>query len=220
MGAFDSHNTPNLDLPQWGLSAALGVDFPADEKTSHHGIYVYIHTNQVGFRDANRAWRNLESIPRILFSEVMRDIDLFVGVTSVMNDPQLGAQEGQSPLHTYWRTSSFGDLSASASTRRELLERMLPKLAIADRCRLEDRFLIVRGDRAAYKIHLGSGNVIVEPGSRYLCIVPGSGPSNIFLPFEGDQTFTMILSKAFLLAADSKIKEPSILSQLKQAWTS
>ncbi len=220
MGAFDSHNTPNLDLPQWGLSAALGVDFPADEKTSHHGIYVYIHTNQVGFRDANRAWRNLESIPRILFSEVMRDIDLFVGVTSVMNDPQLGAQEDQSPLHTYWRTSSFGDLSASASTRRELLERMLPKLAIADRCCLEDRFLIVRGDRAAYKIHLGSGNVIVEPGSRYLCIVPGSGPSNLFLPFEGDQTFTMILSKAFLLAADSKIKEPSILSQLKQAWTS
>jgi hypothetical protein len=34
------------------------------------------------------------------------------------------------------------------------------------------------------------------------------------LPFEGDHQLTVILSKAFLLADDRKIKDPSILRQL------
>ena len=110
-----------------------------------------------------------------------------------------------------------GDLSALAAQRKELIGRMLPQLPIRDRCRIEDRFLVVRGDRATYKIHLGSGNVLIEPGSRYLCIVrgPTSGaPGRVFLPFEGDETLSVILSKAFLLAADRKITDPSITRQL------
>ena len=75
----------------------------------------------------------------------------------------------------------------------------------------------MRGDRATYKIHLGSGNVLMEPGSRYLCIVPAAGPSRVLLPFEGDQTLTVILSKAFLLADDTKIKDAAIVSQLRAA---
>ena len=69
-----------------------------------------------------------------------------------------------------------------------------------------------------YRIHLGSGNVLMEPGSRYLCIVEGAAtkamPRNLPLPFEGDQNLSLILSKAFLLADDRKIKEQSILRQL------
>ena len=34
------------------------------------------------------------------------------------------------------------------------------------------------------------------------------------LPFEGDNTLSVILSKAFLLADDDKIKDRSILSQI------
>jgi len=99
-------------------------------------------------------------------------------------------------------------------------ERLLPKLEVRERCRLEDRFLIVRGDRATYKIHLGSGNVMMEPGSRYLCIVPARGTLHLFLPFEGDETLTLILSKMFLLADDTRIKDPAIVSQLKAASAS
>ena len=51
---------------------------------------------------------------------------------------------------------------------------------------------------------------MIEPGSRYLCIVRG-GSTNVFLPFEGDAMLSLILSKAFMLAADSKIKDASIL---------
>jgi hypothetical protein len=38
--------------------------------------------------------------------------------------------------------------------------------------------------------------------------------TNVALPFEGDMTLSVILSKAFLLAADDKITDPSILSQI------
>jgi hypothetical protein len=101
-----------------------------------------------------------------------------------------------------------------------VLERLIPRLKVADRCRLTDRFLVVRGDRRSYKIHLGSGNILMEPDDQYLCIVPARGVASegldgkVFLPFEGDQTLAIILSKAFLLAADKNIKDPAILSQL------
>jgi hypothetical protein len=37
----------------------------------------------------------------------------------------------------------------------------------------------------------------------------------VFLPFEGDRMLSIILSKALMLAADDKITDPAIVSQLK-----
>jgi hypothetical protein len=97
-----------------------------------------------------------------------------------------------------------------------VLEGLLPKLAIRDRCRLDGRFLLVRGDLHEYRIHIGSGNVLMEPGSLYLCIVQGSGDTaaNLPLPFEGDRILGLILSKALLLVNDTKIKDATIARQL------
>ena len=70
----------------------------------------------------------------------------------------------------------------------------------------------------AYKIHLGSGNVLMEPKDQYLCIVPNSradDSGDLFLPFEGDRTLAVILSKAFLLADDSRITDPTITRQIQ-----
>jgi hypothetical protein len=60
----------------------------------------------------------------------------------------------------------------------------------------------------------------MEPNDQYLCIVPTSAPTTgslanrLFLPFEGDRTLAIILSKAFLLAEDTNIKDPTILHQI------
>jgi hypothetical protein len=92
-------------------------------------------------------------------------------------------------------------------------------LKIADRCSFTDRSLVVRGDLRTYKIHLGSGNILMSPNDQYLCIVPGPPPAEargkVFLPFDGDNLLSIILSKAFLLAADNKIKDPSIVNQIR-----
>lgn len=58
---------------------------------------------------------------------------------------------------------------------------------------------------------------VPEPGGRYLCIVAGERKSAAFklvLPFKGDVMLSLILSKAFLLAADDRITDPTILRQI------
>jgi hypothetical protein len=94
----------------------------------------------------------------------------------------------------------------------------LPGLAIAARCRLEQRYLVVEGKLRSYRIHLGSGNIQMEPNNQYLCIVQErqSAGGKVRLPFERDATLSVILSKAFMLADDDQIKDASIRNQILQ----
>jgi len=83
---------------------------------------------------------------------------------------------------------------------------------------LNDKFLRVRGDLHTYKIHLGSGNILMSP-NQYLCIMPKQSAAagikeELFLPFEGDHMMSIILSKALLLADDRKIKDETIVRQI------
>jgi hypothetical protein len=244
MGDWDSHNTPSLDLPQYNLQAKFDVESPEaddDESTTAHGIYLAIRTGRVEFARLEvaqptkpetgpfglsfprkfrglrrRATLRLEEVPALVFSEVMRDCDLFVGVTSIGTDPAWNQDHTDDPHLPYWQQVAFGDLTSASEHRRVVLESLLPKLAIRDRCRLDGRFLLVRGDLHEYRIHIGSANVLMEPGSRYLCIVQGSGDTaaSLPLPFEGDRILGLVLSKALLLLNDTKIKDPTIARQL------
>jgi len=186
-----------------------------------YGDYAPDHaaTDQVRFerRDGRRRREvPLAEVPPLVFSEAMRDVDLFVGVTSIAADPEW-ADRGEDRYAAYWRTTTFGELTANAEVRRAALERILPRLKIADRCALDGRFLVVRGGLRTYKIHLGSANILMEPDDSYLCIVPSRPKSDgkVFLPFEDDR-LSLILSKAFLLAADTKITDETILAQIKR----
>ena len=159
----------------------------------------------------------LEKIPALVLSEIMRDVDLFVGVASIGNDPtwQDGGVEGR--YRTYWQNYGFGDLTETAKTRGEYLKRLIPRLKIADRLSLDDKFLLVRGDKRSYKIHLGSSNILMMPNDQYLCIIAkGNANGSPDINFDGDGMLSIILSKAFLLANDTKIKDPVILNQINQ----
>ncbi|GAB3479516.1 DUF4132 domain-containing protein [Nocardiopsis coralliicola] len=159
----------------------------------------------------------LESVPARVLSEILRDVDLFVGVAGVGADPlwEDGGPGGQ--LRAYWEAAAFGPLTETAETRRDVLERLLPLLAAGDRCRIDGRFVHVRGALHEYRIHLGSGNVLIGAGARHLCIVPDSAaaaPHGLPLPFQGDPALSLILSKALLLADDAAITDPVIVQQL------
>ncbi|HEV2329820.1 MAG TPA: DUF4132 domain-containing protein [Verrucomicrobiae bacterium] len=222
-GRFDSDSVPTLQLPRWNLAVEFWLDYPGGdvtESTSQSGIFLHMATDQVRFvRDGEALL--LSDVPAIVFTEVMRDVDLFVGVASIGNDPTWQDHGEIEGANAYWQSFSFGDLSVSAKTRKEVLEKLLPKLKIAAQCSFDEKFLVVRGKLRTYKIHLGSGNIQMEPNDQYLCIVPDRGLAakhgeKLFLPFEGDTTLAVILSKAFLLADDSKIKDPTILSQIRK----
>ena len=233
------------ELPQWGLRAEFWIKGYGDDAYTDiiaSGSYLRLATDQVRFYPAGAPQNAahdvshhgsgyymlvgrgqepvppvpLTEIPALVLSEVLRDVDLFVGVASIGNDPawEDGGPNGR--FAGYWTSHGFSELGQTAQTRRDLLGRLLPRLAIADQCTIEGRFLHVRGTRHSYKIHLGSGNVMITPGDRYLCIVPGrdAAPGLGYLPFEGDLTLSVIVSKAMLLARDERITDPAILSQL------
>ena len=159
----------------------------------------------------------LVEVPPRAFSEAMRDVDLFVSVASIGADPTW-EDRGEDRFDAYWEEAVFPHaLSESARVRRELLADLLPRLAIASRCELGDTYLRVRGDRGSYRIHLSSAAVTMEPGNRFLCIVPKRGKgADVFLPFEGDMRLSEILSKAFMLADDTKIRDRTIVQQLNR----
>jgi hypothetical protein len=244
-GPFDPGPSPQptLRVPQAGLIARLDVEPIEDEHLqSGHAIYLYVRTGALRFfrepgtpsltRSApGRAARlararvqagepaELASVPARVLSEVLRDVDLFVSVAGVAADPRWPL-DAPGAWREVWRERAYGELSPLGDRRWELLQRIVPALPIADRLALDDRFLLVQGRRHRYRIHLGSGNVMREPGSRHLCIVAaGSGrlpgdPGHVWLPFEGDETLTVILSKALMLAQDDAITDPSIRAQL------
>jgi hypothetical protein len=208
------------ELPEWNLHAEFFVD-PAGEALTPGYLYLHVATDQVRYRNPDNSLRPVADVPAIALSEIMRDVDLFVGVASIGSDPTWQDQGADDRYTMYRRSYAFGDLSASAESRRDVLTRLLPRLKIAPQCALQGRFLIVRGKLRTYKIHLGSSNILMEPNDHYLCIVPGRGDaigdkegSVAFLPFEGDTTLSLILSKAFLLADDTRITDPTIRRQI------
>jgi hypothetical protein len=225
MGTWDGggDTTPSVELPAWKLRAEFWLT--GGEPGEHDTFYAvaqHVFTDQVRFYEAGATEpMPIAKVPPLALSEVMRDVDLFVGVASIGNDPNW-VPEGDR-VGDYWQRYSFGDLSTSARTRHDVLEGLLPRLKIADRVKLNDRFLVVKGELRTYKIHLGSGNILMEPNDQYLCIVPdrsagaakAAGGRNVYLPFEGDQTLSVILSKAFLLADDAKITDETILNQIR-----
>ena len=158
----------------------------------------------------------LSEIPPLVLSEAFRDCDLAVGVTSIATDPTW-ADTGRDGTHwDYWQRASVAELGAAAEIRREALLRLLPRTKVADRIEVGERFVRVRGNKRTFKVHIGSGNILMEPNDAYLCIVakPHNG-KQVFLPFEeADGMLAVILSKVFLLAADDKITDPSITRQL------
>ncbi|WP_329088749.1 MULTISPECIES: DUF4132 domain-containing protein [unclassified Streptosporangium] len=195
------------ELP--GLTAHW--DFHLDEASGErdgYGTASVCVSGDIHFTDEHGHRVSLAEVPPRVLSEALRDADLAVGVTSTGLAP-----DGHDD---YWHSYNVGDLTETAQVRRDALTRLIPRLAIADRLELTDRFLRVRGDLRTYRIHLGSGNILMEPNDAYLCVVPGGAVDRVFLPFEEDGgMLSVILSKAFLLASDTTITDPSITHQLR-----
>ncbi|MFE4194654.1 DUF4132 domain-containing protein [Paenarthrobacter sp. NPDC056912] len=221
LGSWDGGQDTHLylDFPDERLRAGFSIETLdlQEERTS------LCSTNRVWFerRVARAIWEsvNLADLPQGVFSEAMRDIDLFTAVAAIGPDLDW-ADHPNGQIRDYWNTSHTAELSESALSRQAYLSEILPHTILSECCQLTDRHLIVRGTHRSYKIHLGSGNILMEPDDSYLCIVQASGARSgrIFLPFEEKAgRLASILSKAFMLMDDHKITDQSILSQIHGA---
>ena len=140
----------------------------------------------------------LEKIEPLVFSEVMRDVDLIASVAQIGEDD------------VKWSTET-------AQRRTELIVTLMKDIGL-NQVRCEGNFAYIEGKLANYRIHLGSGVIHIQPGN-YLCIVPErTKKDDLYLPFaDTDLRMAEILSKIFLLISDYKIKGELILSQIKSA---
>ena len=139
----------------------------------------------------------LDQVNCRIFSEAMRDLDLMVSVAH---------RGGVDP-----------EATASTVEMRTALLRETVGLLKINNVRLKDQYAFVDGKIGNYNIHLGSGTVHRQPGGS-VCIIPvhSQHRGRLFLPFaDHDPKTAEIVSKVLLLAQDDKIKDPTILEQLR-----
>lgn len=204
----------------WGLRAVFVIE-PAGTDPGNGArapYYAFLRTGMVQFNRLDGTEIPLGEVPDLILSEAMRDLDLFVGVCSIGNDPNWSGRDAGTAHAGYWRSYAFAELSEASAARRQVLQQLLPRLPIGPRCMLDGRFLVVRGDLRTYKIHIGSGNVLMSPNDTFLVIgrttPPSAAAGGVFLPFEGDTMLARILGTATALAADTKIADRSIRKQI------
>uniref|UniRef100_UPI00406D1463 DUF5724 domain-containing protein n=1 Tax=Paenibacillus sp. FSL R7-0345 TaxID=2954535 RepID=UPI00406D1463 len=139
----------------------------------------------------------LDQVPPLIFSEVMRDVDLVVSVAHV------GGVDPEASLTT-------------VEMRRVIVNESLRLLKIGN-VRLDGNYARIDGKLGEYAVHLGSGQVYKQAsGALHIIPVHSQHRGRLFLPFlDEDPRTAEILSKVMLLAEDTKIKDPSILSQLR-----
>lgn len=139
----------------------------------------------------------IEAIPDVIYSEVMRDVDLAVSVAHAGGvDPETS--------------------HSTIEMRRALVECSLELFKI-NNVKLEGSHAIIDGKLGRYTVHLGSG-IVHQMGNAMLFVIPvhSQHRGRLFLPFLDDDPKTAeIVSKILLFAEDTKIKDPSILSQIR-----
>jgi hypothetical protein len=166
MGAgFDGFNVPTKLLPSWNMHAEFYVDLPSDRKASlvesalgeqsGAGINLFLGSDQVRFyRDRKEI--AIDEVPAIVYSEIMRDVDLFTSV-SVVGQDETWSDQGDRGMGVLSSQTDLSELSAVLTLRAEILSRVLPLTTIAGRCTVEGAWLAVRGQLGTYRIPKSPG---------------------------------------------------------------
>ncbi len=138
----------------------------------------------------------ISQIPDIIYSEIMRDVDLAVSVAHVGGvDPQT--------------------CHSTVEMRRVILEFNLGLFGITN-VHIDKNHAIIEGTHGKYSIHLGSG-VIHKMGGQMINVIAVSDKrtSKLFLPFiDEDPKTAEIMTKVLIFANDDKIKDPYIMEQI------
>lgn len=143
-----------------------------------------------------KTW-NMDKLDPVIFSETMRDLDLVVSVAHV---------GGVDPAYEH----------TTIELRTRILEHNLSLLGITN-YQIEGVHISIKGKLHEYSLHLGSG-IIHVAGGGMLPVFPihSQQRGRIFLPFvDSDPKTAEIITKALMLAEDTKIKDPAILAHLR-----
>ena len=184
---FYKHNLIAEIYAQADWFSPADVECPAIE-------YVYFSPRRCS-GDKNNTIKIRDMDP-ILYSEIMRDVDLAVSVAHAGSvDPETS--------------------HSTIEMHRAVCEFTLPLFKI-DNVRFEKNFAFIKGSRAEYSLHLGTGLVHETAGGTInIVTVHSQQRGKLFLPFvDEDPKTAEVLTKILMLARDEKIKDPYILDQI------
>lgn len=141
--------------------------------------------------------KNINEIRPILFSEIMRDLDLVVSV----------AHEGGEVLEPSMSTVEM---------RGGLVAQTVDMLGLSN-IKVQKNFVIINGEYGEYAVHLGSGVIHQRPGGMVFVLpIHSQFRGRIFLPFaDDDPKSAEVLTKILTLANDKEIKDPDIIRQIR-----
>lgn len=195
----------------WGISEDVGL----------RKVYYYQNTISIIFRefdcfytydfvDENRELHTISFVDRktenliplkevddIVFSECLRDVDLMISISS----------------------NSIYDYELAMSTtemRHAILKSLIQIIGLTNVSFLKDNIKI-QGKYGAYLVNIRTGLVFMEGKGNLLVKTIYSNDKPILLDFVDEDPMTAdIISKAIYFANDDKIKDPSILIQIKR----
>lgn len=225
---FDGGNVPNRKIDPWKMHVEFYVDLPPDRdpallqsglgEQSGSGINLFISSDQVRFYREGKEIQ-VDEVPTVVYSEVMRDVDLFTSVCA-LGDDEGWSDQGERGIGVFTDKFDANHQSALIALRTDLLSRVLPHTPIADRCKLGKGVLEVKGQLGTYRILLGWGDAVLmtESAPRLLRIpqkVLNAVELNLHdVPVDLDYRTEMILRRAYVLANDWNINSPELVKQL------
>ena len=192
--SVEGYGSVHRPFYQHGVSASFetgGYHGEDDSATTGQLVFWHMHAPS---REERRV--PLEAVPPLIFSEVLRDLDL---VTVIAH-----------------QSEERGTSQEVLRQRGDLVRALSAALGLDARVRVEEPVVHVRGQRSSYRVQLATGACYLSSG-QYLCIVPSRKQQQaVYLPFAegGESLSSEIVSKVLLLANDQTISDPTILSQI------
>lgn len=140
----------------------------------------------------------IKDLDDVLFSEVMRDVDLAVS---------LAFTGGVDPV-----------TSTSTVELRQAIVTCTCQMMKLTNVQVNGNFAHIAGQYNNYSVHLGSGMIHQKAGGAIHMVPVWSGQrGKVYLPFLDEDPMTaQILTKVVMLAKDTSIKDPEILRQIQR----
>lgn len=187
-------------FPNVGINASLALEeVDLNERSKIYGS-LHAVTQNIAFSLAAEEI-NAHRIDPVIYSETLRDIDLFISLTSIGNDVSWFESQLMQ-VKQYLAKYTTVDLSGVAKVRAEIIKRIILSLK-KDNISIRDNFVFVKGGDRSFRIHLISGHVFsVEENTFYEIKSPLKklAGSKTFVPVEADGIIEAIVSKAVFLS--------------------
>jgi hypothetical protein len=187
------------EWPTLGLHACISWAQPEEEagrRLAEAGPTAPVTSGPVRFRGEDGDWLPLDRVPPVALSETLRDADLLVS-RAAAGEPGFTSEE-------------------TRRLRATLVRYLARALGLTSVYVSDDQpYVLVEGQRAMYRVHLGSGSVLLEKSRRSLDLGPVRSLPMATLAAESMDSLTArIMGIIATLSHDERITDARFLAQL------